>query len=211
MIARIHKSASQARLIDYLLQANKQAQIVDASLFTPNINSLISYQKVITNSDNEQVTEELNKAFNRINGLKPGLKNNTMHLIIAFDPSDGELLPEFKGQIARDLLDRMGYSNTYWMAINHHRDDPEHDHVHDHDHLHILAARVDTNGRTISDSHDYPIVSGHLRQIEQDYKLTPFVPFWEREHATPEIEWILYPEVEPHPEQTKQRALSPST
>jgi hypothetical protein len=211
MIARIHKSTSPARLINYLLQANKQAQIVDTSLFTPTINNLIAHEKVITDSDNGPVAWELNKAFDRINGLNPRLKNNTMHLIIGFDPSDGEMSPEFKGQIARDIVDEIGYGDTYWVAINHDRDDPEHNHIHNHDHMHILAARVDTNGKTISDSWDFPGVSKVLRGIEKQYELTPFVPFWEREYMTPEVQWILYPEEETlQPEQTKQRSQSQS-
>jgi hypothetical protein len=83
------------------------------------------------------------------------------------------------------------------VAINHGRDDPEHEHVHDHDHMHILAPRVDFNGRTISDSWDFPNVQSILRDIEQSYELTPFVPFWEREYVTPEIHWMLTP----HPEE----------
>lgn len=120
-----------------------------------------------------------------------------MHLIVAFDPQDGELSAEFKGQIARDITDQMGFGDTYWVAVNHGRDDPEHDHVHQHDHMHILAARVDTKGKTIPDSWDFPRASTVLRNIEQHYEMTPFVPFWEREYASPEIHWLL----QPHPEE----------
>ena len=94
-------------------------------------------------------------------------------------------------------MEQMGYGDTYWVAVSHGRDDPEHDHVHEHDHMHILAARVDTNGKTISDSHDFAKAKTVLKNIEQHYEMTPFVPFWEREYVTPEIHWILHP----HPEQ----------
>jgi Relaxase/Mobilisation nuclease domain len=194
MIPRIHKSASSNRLIEYLLQSGKQAQIVQTSLFTPTINTLVAGETVITDPViRGTVSDELNQAFDRVNELRPRLKNNTMHLIIGFDSKDGEVSLELKGEIAKNIMDRMGFENTYWVAINHGRDDPEHDHIHDHDHMHILAPRVDFNGRTISDSWDFPKVQSILRDIEQSYELTPFVPFWEREYVTPEIHWMLIP------------------
>lgn len=213
MIARIHKTTSPSWLINYLLQATKQAQIVDSSLYTPAINSLIAHEKVITDADNKQVASQVEKAFSRINGLNPRLRNNVTHLIIGFDPKDDQVSPEYKGQIARDLMEQMGYGDTYWIGVAHDREDPEHDDIHDQDHMHILAARVDTDGKTISDSWDYLRVAEILRGIEQSYELTPFVPFWEREYEeyiTPEIQWILYPEQEEvlQPRQTNQYSLS---
>jgi hypothetical protein len=198
MIPRIHKSGSPTRLVEYLLQSTKEAQIVESSVFTSTINKLIASEAVILDpAVRSTVFSELNQAFTRINNLNPRLQQNTMHLIIGFDPQDGELSPEFKGQIATDIMDQMGFGETYWVAVSHGRDDPEHDHVHNHDHMHILAARVDMKGKTISDSWDFPRVSAILRNIEQHYEMTPFVPFWEREYVTPEIHWIL----QPHPEE----------
>lgn len=198
MIPRIFKDMGSARLVSYLLRSSKDAQVVESSVFTPTINKLIASETVISEPAlRATVSDELNQAFTRINELNPRLKNNMMHLIIGFDPNDGELAPEFKGQIARDIVDQLGFGDTYWVAVNHGRDDSEHDHVHNHDHMHILAARVDINGKTISDSWDYPKASVVLRNIEQHYELTPFVPFWEREYLTPEIHMLL----QPHPEE----------
>jgi hypothetical protein len=200
MIPRIFKSGSSARLVSYLLRPNKEAQIVDTSLFTPEINRLIAYETVITNpAIRETASEQLNQAFTRINDLNHRLKNKMMHLVIGFDPEDGELSPEFKGEIARSVIESMGFANTYWVAISHGRDDPEHDHIHDHDHMHILAARVDIQGKTISDSWDFPKAKRILRGIERHYDMQPFIPFWERDHdepqmyKTPEIHWMLEP------------------
>jgi hypothetical protein len=198
MIPRIFKDTSSARLVSYLLRPSKDAQVVESSVFTTTINKLIASETVISDPVlRSTVSDELNQAFTRINELNPRLKNNMMHLIIGFDPQDGELSPEFKGQIARDIVDQMGFGNTYWVAVNHGRDDSEHGHIHNHDHMHILAARVGINGKTISDSWDFPKASAVLRNIEQHYELTPFVPFWEREYVTPEIHMLL----QPHPEE----------
>jgi Relaxase/Mobilisation nuclease domain len=198
MIPRIHKHKASVPLVSYLLRPTKEAQIIESSVFTSAINESIASEAVILDpAVRSTVSAELNQAFTRINNLNPRLENNMMHLIIGFDPQDGELSAEFKGQIATDIMDQMGFGETYWVAVNHGRDDPEHDHVHNHDHMHILAARVDRKGKTISDSWDFPRVSTILRNIEQHYELTPFVPFWEREYVTPEIRWML----QPHPEE----------
>jgi Relaxase/Mobilisation nuclease domain len=198
MIPRIHKHKASVPLVSYLLRPTKEAQIIESSVFTSAINESIASEAVILDpAVRSTVSAELNQAFTRINNLNPRLENNMMHLIIGFDPQDGELSAEFKGQIATDIMDQMGFGETYWVAVNHGRDDPEHDHVHNHDHMHILAARVDRKGKTISDSWDFPRVSTILRNIEQHYEMTPFVPFWEREYVTPEIHWIL----QPHPEE----------
>jgi Relaxase/Mobilisation nuclease domain len=208
MIPRIFKDTGSARLVSYLLRPSKESQVIETSLFTPTINKLIASETVISDPVlRSTVSDELNQAFTRINDLNPRLKNNMMHLIIGFDPQDGELSPEFKGQIARDIIDQMGFSDTYWVAVNHSRDDSEHDHVHNHDHMHILAARVNTNGKTISDSWDFPKASAVLRNIEQHYEMTPFVPFWEREYVTPEIHMLLqlHPEEEILQQQVKPK------
>jgi hypothetical protein len=120
----------------------------------------------------------------------PRLGKNTMHLIIGFDPHDGELCNEFKGEIAKELMERMGFGDTYWLAIAHHRDDPEHPIVHQHDHLHIVASRVNSDGRTISDRWDYQRANTILRQLERQYQLQPFIPFWERQYLS-ELYWMM--------------------
>jgi Relaxase/Mobilisation nuclease domain len=209
MIPKIHKHTGSAHLVKYLLKATKESQVVDASVFTATINRLIASEEIISDVPTKLALEaDLNKAFARINGLNPSLKNNMTHLMIGFAPDDGELSAEFKGQIARDIVEQMGYGNTYWVAVAHGRDDPEHDHVHEHDHMHILAARIDTNGRTISDSWDFAKVSKILRDIEQRYELTPFIPYWEREYVTPEVYWMLEVQQEEERQyQTKTKSL----
>jgi hypothetical protein len=212
MIARIYKNTGSARLVSYLLKPTKTSQIIEASVYTPLINKLIAHETVILDpAVRSTVSSELNQAFDMINSLNPKVRNNMMHLIIGFDPEDGELSSEFKGQIARDVIDQMGFSNTYWVAVNHDRDDCEHGYVHDHDHIHILAARVGTNSKTIPDSWDYPKVNKVLRNVEQHYHLNPFVPFFEREYTTPEMHWVMHPEEEIlQPERSRQKQYSQS-
>jgi Relaxase/Mobilisation nuclease domain len=206
VIAKTHKHHGAAHLISYLLRASKASQIIESSIFTPAINKSIASEEVLLDSAvRSTLATDLNQAFNRINALNPRIGKNIMHLTIGFAPEDGNLSAEFKGQIARDILENLGFGNTYWVAIAHGRDDPEHDHAHNHDHMHILASRVDSNGRGISNSWDYPKTNKILRNIEHHYELTPFVPFWEREILNPEIHWMLEIQQEEDHQQQQQR------
>jgi hypothetical protein len=191
MIAKIKKYRGASSLVRYLLKPIKQAQLVGSSMYAPAINQAIGLNVVIGADDfKTALTKDIKTSFDRVNSLNPRLGKNTMHLIVGFDPKDGELGNEFKGEIAKELMERMGFGDTYWIAIAHHRDDPEHPSVHQHDHLHIVASRVDSDGRTISDRWDYARANTILRQLEREYQLQPFIPFWEREHVS-ELYWMI--------------------
>jgi Relaxase/Mobilisation nuclease domain len=191
VIAKIKKYHGASSLIRYLLKPTKQAQIVSSSMYAPAINHAIDREIVIGSNDfKTALAREIKTAFDLINSLNPRLGKNTMHLTIGFDPKDGELCNEFKGEIAKELMTRMGFGDTYWLAVAHHRDDPEHPTVHQHDHLHIVASRVNSDGRTISDRWDYQQANTILRQLEREYQLQPFIPFWERQYLS-ESYWMI--------------------
>ena len=190
MIAKIKKYNGVSGLIRYLLKPTKQAQVVGSSMYAPAINQAIANEVVIGADDFKTVAKDIKTSFNRVNSLNPRLGKNTMHLIIGFDPHDDELCNEFKGEIAKELMERMGFGDTYWLAIAHDRDDPEHPSVHQHDHLHIVASRVNSDGRTISDRWDYQRANTILRQLEREYQLQPFIPFWERQYLS-ESYWMI--------------------
>jgi Relaxase/Mobilisation nuclease domain len=217
MIAKIKKYGGAANLIRYLLKPTKQAQIVGSSIYSPTIDRAIGRELVI-GDDDFQVTlaRDIKTALATINSLNPRLGKNIMHLSIGFDPQDGELGNEFKGEIAKELMQRLGFADTYWVAVAHHRDDPEHRHVHQHDHMHIVAARVDCNGRTICDRWDYPKTEAIVRQLECEYALAPFMPFWERQQLS-EMYWAidtfeadLFDLLEEPPEPTQLKTLTRS-
>jgi Relaxase/Mobilisation nuclease domain len=191
VIAKIKKYSGASSLIRYLLKPTKQAQIVDSSMYSPTINQAIGREIVIGDDDFKTVLiKDIKAAFDNVNSLNPRLGKNTMHLIVGFDPDDGKLGNEFKGEIAKELMQRMGFGDTYWVAVAHHRDDPEHPSVHQHDHLHIVASRVNSNGRTIPDRWDYQRANTILRQLEREYQLQPFIPFWERQYLS-ELYWTI--------------------
>jgi Relaxase/Mobilisation nuclease domain len=191
VIAKIKKHSGASSLIRYLLKPTKQAQIVSSSMYAPTINHAIDREIVIGADDfKTALAREIKTAFDLVHSLNPRLGKNTMHLTIGFDPQDGELCNEFKGEIAKELMQRMGFGDTYWLAVAHHRDDPEHPSVHQHDHLHIVTSRVNSDGRTISDRWDYQKANTILRQLEREYQLQPFIPFWERQYLS-ELYWMI--------------------
>jgi hypothetical protein len=191
VIAKIKKYSGASSLIRYLLKPTKQAQVVGSSMYAPAINQAIVNEVVIGDDDFKTVlAKDIKTSFNLVNSLNPRLGKNTMHLIIGFDRHDGKLCNEFKGEIAQEMMERMGFGDTYWIAIAHHRDDPEHPSVHQHDHLHIVASRVSSDGRTISDRWDYQKANTVLRQLEREYQLQPFIPFWERQYLS-DLHWMI--------------------
>jgi hypothetical protein len=192
VIANIKKHSGSAPLFSYLLKSSKQAQIIESSMFSPSINEAVLTERVVDDVEfRKELTRDLNQSFRNVSSLNPRLNKNVMHLMIGFDPQDGEVSNQLKSRIAKDLLERMGFINTYWAVIAHGREDPEHSWEHNHDHIHIVASRINYNGRTISDSWDYPKTEKILRSLEHEYGLQPFVPLFEREILVPEIHWMI--------------------
>jgi Relaxase/Mobilisation nuclease domain len=193
VIVNIKKHSGTAPLFNYLLKSVKQAQIIDSSIFSQSINKAVLTERVVDDVEfRKELTKDLNQAFDNVGSLNPRLANNVMHLMIGFDPQDGELSNELKSRVAKDLLERMGFINTYWAVIAHGRDDPGHAWEHNHDHIHIVASRINHDGRTISDSWDYPKTEKILRSLEREYGLQPFIPLFEREVIMPEIHWMIH-------------------
>jgi Relaxase/Mobilisation nuclease domain len=192
MIAKTKKHTGSGHLIRYLLKPTKKAQIIDSSIYSPSVNKAINTEKVIEDGDFKNLlAQDINSAFKTINALNPRCVKNTAHFILGFDPHDGAISNEFKAEVARRFMDYMGFNDTYWVAVAHDRDDLEHDHIHNHDHVHIVASRVNSRGRTISDSWSYPKAAQAIRQIEQEFSLEPFIPFWERPIGINDMYWMI--------------------
>jgi hypothetical protein len=191
VIVNIKKYHGAGQVINYLLKDSKRAQIIDSSAFSESINKAITLGQIITGNLRPSLAKDLKAALYNASSLNPRLAKNTMHLMLGFDPADGKLSNDFKATVAKDLLEKMGFIDTCWVIVAHDRDDPEHSHVHGHDHIHVIGSRVKSNGKTISDSWDYPKTEAILRKLEQDYNLEPFIPLQEREVPSPEIHWLI--------------------
>ena len=100
--------------------------------------------------------------------MNPDLGRSVWHTALSFNPQDEARLgtdPQLMHQVARDYLTGMGLAHSQYVVIEH-RDTG-------HRHFHIIANRVDNQGQTVSDSHNYSRSETLLRQIEAKYGLTP--------------------------------------
>jgi Relaxase/Mobilisation nuclease domain len=138
---------------------------------------------------------ELTAEFERVASKNNRVKKSVRHFSIGFAPGDGKLSPELQGEdgelslevqgeIAARIMSEMGYGNSQYIAVAHHRDDPGHPKAHEHSHLHIVANGVDLDRRGVSHFWDYRKLEKILRGIEQDYQLRAVECSWEKVRST---------------------------
>lgn len=104
--------------------------------------------------------------FNRGRLLNPDLGRAVWHTSVSFNPDDAAKLTNEKMlAVAQDYLKGMGLDQTQYVIIRHH-DQP-------HPHFHLIANRVDNQGQTISDSHNYARSQALLKELSVQHELTP--------------------------------------
>jgi hypothetical protein len=115
--------------------------------------------------------------FTRQAKMNPDLSRSVWHTAISFSPQDEARLaaqPELMKQVARDYLRGMGLDQSQYVVIQHQDTG--------HSHFHIVANRVANDGHTVSDSHNFSRSEKLLRQLEQQYQLTPMKEQAHRQH-----------------------------
>lgn len=104
--------------------------------------------------------------FNRGRLLNPDLGRAVWHTSVSFNPDDtAKLTNEKMLAVAQDYVTGMGLDQTQYVIIRHH-DQP-------HPHFHLIANRVDNQGQTISDSHNYARSQALLKELSIKHELTP--------------------------------------
>ena len=129
MIAKIVKGAGAKGIVDYILDREKKA-------------SLIDHDGVLV-SDNGSIA----RSFIAQSRLNPKVGKFIGHVSLSFSGQDlPRLTDELMVRISREYMMKMGICDTQYIIGRHH--DKEHPHVH------IAFNRIDNNGRTISDRND---------------------------------------------------------
>ncbi len=129
MIAKIVKGAGAKGIVDYILDREKRA-------------SLIDHDGVLV-SDNGSIA----RSFIAQSRLNPKVGKFIGHVSLSFSGQDlPRLTDELMVRISREYMMKMGIRDTQYIIGRHH--DKEHPHVH------IAFNRIDNNGRTISDRND---------------------------------------------------------
>ncbi|MCW0485041.1 relaxase/mobilization nuclease domain-containing protein [Gaoshiqia sediminis] len=129
MMAKIVKGRSFSGVVNYVLDPEKQAELLDSQgLRTKSGQSIIESFRLQT-----QLNQHIQKPVG--------------HISLDFSPKDKEKLNgKIMVQIAGAYMKGMGIENTQYLLVRHY--DKEHPHVH------LVFNRVDNDGKTISDRND---------------------------------------------------------
>jgi hypothetical protein len=165
----IVKGKSFRPVFNYLVREDKQARLLGGNVSAPSFEDAIDQNLVFNSQNNQQVIDELSHIFDAQSALNRRTSLVCRHMIIAFDPQDSALSDFIKLQTASGFMERMGYSNSSWVAFDHQRDD------HQHDHIHVIAHAIDLDGKRISDSLDFGRSRKAIVEVEEDLGLTPSI------------------------------------
>ncbi|WP_347268562.1 relaxase/mobilization nuclease domain-containing protein [Paracoccus sp. (in: a-proteobacteria)] len=145
MIAKIRKGAEFDRLARYLT-ADDRGEVLD--------------MRNLASETPADAAQEMQVAAS----VSVRTRQPVMHIVVSYDPRDGDPSNEDMRQDAAEVLRGLGLSENQAMVIRH-RDK-------DHAHMHIMANRVGADGRVVSDSNSYAKAEAALRQIEAERGLT---------------------------------------
>lgn len=131
MIGKVKIGKSFSGICRYVLQEDKQAQVLDA-------------EGVRTDSPAHMVQD-----FQYQQAQRPGLGNAVLHVALALPAEDAagrspEQLSELLRKAGRAYVQEMKLENTQWALVQHF--DKKHPHAH------LVVNRVDNDGQTIADN-----------------------------------------------------------
>ncbi len=131
MIGKVKIGKSFAGICRYVLQEDKQAQVLDA-------------EGVRTDSPAHMAQD-----FQYQQAQRPGLGNAVLHVALALPAEDAAgrspaQLAELLREVGRAYVQGMKLENTQWALVQHF-DKP-------HPHAHLVVNRVDNDGQTIADN-----------------------------------------------------------
>ena len=149
MIQSIHKGKGFRGVLNYVMNPDKEPELVAGNMYGTDARALAS-------------------EFKQWRELRPGLGKAVFHSSLSLPHGPGgreELSAAQWRDVADRYLEHLGYGRSPFVVVRHR--DTEHDHVH------IVAARIDAEGRAVPDSNDYRRGEQILRQLEREYGLEP--------------------------------------
>ena len=146
MMAKIVKGQGFKGVVNYILNKEKKAEILDSD------GVMLDYPDAIVESFNFQT--ELNLRISKPVG----------HISLNFSAQDqAKLSNELLVKIAKDHMTRMGITDTQYLIGRHY--DKEHPHIH------LVFNRVDNNGHTISDRYERVRSEKICKDLTRNYHL----------------------------------------
>ena len=146
MIGKVTIGKSFSGICRYVFEEDKQAEVLAA-------------EGVRTDSAARMAAD-----FNAQRELNPALGRAVMHVALAWPPGE-ELSNDQVTELAHAYLKEMKVDadNTQWALVRH-RDQA-------HPHAHLIVNRVDNDGATVSDQHNYRNSMEACRKLEKQYGL----------------------------------------
>jgi hypothetical protein len=146
MIGKVKIGKSFSGICRYVFEEDKQAEVLAA-------------EGVRTDSAARMAAD-----FNAQRELNPALGRAVMHVALAWPPGE-ELGNDQVTELARAYLKEMKVdaNNTQWALVRH-KDQA-------HPHAHLIVNRVDNDGVTVSDQHNYRNSLDACRKLEKQYGL----------------------------------------
>lgn len=155
MIANISKGQSFRGVLDYLFSKKQQAELIGGNMLG-------------------ETARELAAEFKLSRQLNPDIKQPVFHASLSL-PKHSDYVEHLDSdrwyQLAADYLERIGFIDNQYVVVRHF--DREHDHVH------IVAARVKLDGSLVDDSWERIRSQQVIRELEEEYSLTPVQSSWE--------------------------------
>jgi len=128
-----------------------------------------------------ETASEIAAEFEMLQKLRPRLTRAVCHITLSISPNES-LSDESWTQIIDRYFQEMGFTNNFFVAVKH--NDKNHEHVH------LVTSRIRFDGSVVSDSWDMIRSQKVIRQIEQDFGLTPVKNSWESDRQAPTISQI---------------------
>lgn len=148
MIGKVKIGKSFAGICRYVFEEDKQAEVLVA-------------EGVRADSAARMAAD-----FNAQRELNPALGRAVMHVALAWPAEETEQLSNERiAELARAYLKEMKVdaNNTQWVLVRH-KDQA-------HPHAHLVVNRVDNDGATVSDQHNYRNSLEACRKLEKQYGL----------------------------------------
>jgi hypothetical protein len=132
--------------------------------------------RIIGGNMSGQTPRELAREFGAFREQRPDIAKPVHHASLS--AAKGEKLSIEKwSEIAEKYVEKMGFSNSPYIVIQHL--DTE------HEHLHIVTSRIDTNGKVVSDFQSKMRAEKIMREVECEHDLQRVQPSREIERRAP--------------------------
>lgn len=114
---------------------------------------------------------DLAQEFDFFRRLNPVVDRCMYHASLSLPPPE-QMKDAVWHTLAQKYLKQMGFDDNQYVVVRHC------DRAHDH--IHIIASRIKLDGSCVLDSWDHYRIQAVMRDLEQEFNLTPVESTWEK-------------------------------